>query len=565
MGSSGFNILTLALSAFAFRGVAGMIGAVGLWQGKRWGYYSAVLTWGFILVTGASSLIRFFVSEMTTPLFSDLGNNFLYLTLSRPAFYSILAVISLFILLRDLFLRKGGEKKGSIVDAQESTLNQKPMEKVERSSFIQTLLKIFTGIFIIAGFIVLTVAVSFYKSFSVFSGFYSITPFNENSYNFFATLSLISIFVGTLLFIAYLIRKKMLWILPEWILVIAFFISAIGFATSVRTLIVLLPSAIDVIYKAQSGQLPPEKELEITVVNWKHYSNNNLGISLQHPPEWAEPIERVQSTRKEVEFNNRDIVITRGTYYNQGLQRNMTYAEYLSSLYPQAVLEPNFKLGNLEGKKFITGYSGSKNNPQEFSHYVLIFPMGQGASSHDILIISYRFSTIDMQNRMERIISTISFSPNVTTNQITNWKTYINAGLLFSFRYPKEAQILESVSQEISSIKIKAAEYNLEIETKISPDANIDMLIGKKYASLDSCPNIKSGLDSTPIGDNNLTFSGITAKYYSYRFCSKEDDYYHFVYILAWKDRVFTIQQSFFTLDDPQKISDQILSTIKFL
>ena len=116
MGTFGFNILTLALSAFAFRGVVGIIGAVGLWQGKLWGYYSAVLAWGFILVTGASSFIRFFISERTAPLFSDLGNNFLYLTLSRPVSYSILTIIFLFILLRDLFLRKGGEKKGSIAD-----------------------------------------------------------------------------------------------------------------------------------------------------------------------------------------------------------------------------------------------------------------------------------------------------------------------------------------------------------------------------------------------------------------------------------------------------------------
>lgn len=62
-GVSFSPIVFYIVLAFVVRGVAGTVGAIGLWEGKKWGYWAAIVMWLYLVLASIFNMYLVFFSE----------------------------------------------------------------------------------------------------------------------------------------------------------------------------------------------------------------------------------------------------------------------------------------------------------------------------------------------------------------------------------------------------------------------------------------------------------------------------------------------------------------------
>ncbi|KKQ84416.1 MAG: hypothetical protein UT08_C0018G0022 [Candidatus Woesebacteria bacterium GW2011_GWB1_38_8] len=154
----------------------------------------------------------------------------------------------------------------------------------------------------------------------------------------------------------------------------------------------------------------PTAVLEETT-NWKTYTNTS--ISFKYPNTWPEPKEYQLSTKFKIEFEddsntkNIKMTITDGVYYDQILQKELTFKQYLEmvepSQYANSVSKDTVVYGNLSGYRY-TYYP---------DFYVTEIFLSTSDTSTQIISVTYRHddseSNTDMPKILDQILSTFEF------------------------------------------------------------------------------------------------------------------------------------------------------------
>ena len=189
-------------------------------------------------------------------------------------------------------------------------------------------------------------------------------------------------------------------------------------------------------YKNKKAVLPVMVQKTVTTtLDWKTYTNSNLGISFKYPKEWGEVKPNLLSTEMEVSFNNSEVGLAERVYYNQTLGRNMTLGEIknsFSDIFPAAaylISQKNIVIDKKEGVEFFSAGSNSSGN----TDIHIFVPVDQ---NNTMLMISFVYKPSDNTiNNFNTFLSTFKFTTPI--DQTVGWKTYTNTQYGFSFQYPE--------------------------------------------------------------------------------------------------------------------------------
>lgn len=100
--SVGISTIVLGIFAFFLRGVAGVAGSVGLWQGKLWGYKASACLWLYLFVAGIISLFQVFTAQGDLEFQLLLDPQFKMKVIAKAAGHIFWGSLFSFILLRDI-------------------------------------------------------------------------------------------------------------------------------------------------------------------------------------------------------------------------------------------------------------------------------------------------------------------------------------------------------------------------------------------------------------------------------------------------------------------------------
>lgn len=134
--------------------------------------------------------------------------------------------------------------------------------------------------------------------------------------------------------------------------------------------------------------LPTAKPTEKIV--YKNYINQKLGISVEYPASWEEPVVYPQSLRTEVHFFNDDLVVFLGKIWRQEKQKLITYEDYVAEFKRDTGVEgEEVEIAGIIGRKYPNSLEieGKKG-------FNLIFPTKK---KNVILEIYYRYKPDDKQ------------------------------------------------------------------------------------------------------------------------------------------------------------------------
>lgn len=157
----------------------------------------------------------------------------------------------------------------------------------------------------------------------------------------------------------------------------------------------------------------------------------------------------------------------------------------------------------------------------------------------------------------------VAVSPTATPDPTANWKTYINAGAGYSFKYPNDYQVMENQKKSVDGVTVNTPNTTTVLSS-ILPNLNTNMQIGIHYESQLSDLSgddvaKKLGLSTTATtyninGKSGFIFTDTRLGAYGSTI----------IYIITNnKSYTFTIE-SHASYAQYKKYLDQILSTFKF-
>jgi hypothetical protein len=113
-GFSFSSMALLAIAAILFRGVAGTIGGILLWKGKRLGYQLSIVCHSYLMIAGVITLYQILIAGGEVSFAFTPENQFFLKALSRSIGKLIWGIPFIFILSRDLFNSKNVEDEINI-------------------------------------------------------------------------------------------------------------------------------------------------------------------------------------------------------------------------------------------------------------------------------------------------------------------------------------------------------------------------------------------------------------------------------------------------------------------
>mgnify|MGYP001558259781 CR=1 FL=1 len=147
-------------------------------------------------------------------------------------------------------------------------------------------------------------------------------------------------------------------------------------------------------YQAQTSPTP-----SITpdpTSNWKTYINDKFGVEFRYPIGWPVPKELLQS----INFNGK-LIIVKGPFYDQALQRDLNFDEYAVRSYGDETPRYDFNMNGLIGKR------GLENSVSNYSNIVVL---AKDNKSTDIITISYIYDPKKEDGKVfDQILSTFKF------------------------------------------------------------------------------------------------------------------------------------------------------------
>lgn len=105
-------------------------------------------------------------------------------------------------------------------------------------------------------------------------------------------------------------------------------------------------------YQAQPSPTPTANLSGAKPKDWKTYTSKELGFSLKYPQSWPDPEISPLSTRTEVVFNE-NLTIIAGVYFNQELNRELTFDEFIDQRKPTDNRIYEYSLSQSPGKRLI--------------------------------------------------------------------------------------------------------------------------------------------------------------------------------------------------------------------
>ena len=136
------------------------------------------------------------------------------------------------------------------------------------------------------------------------------------------------------------------------------------------------------------------------VKNWKTYTNYKLGIEFMYPIEWPVPKELSQSTKTEVNFDGK-LIIIKGSFYDLTLQRDLNFDEYSVRSYGDETPRHDFNIDGLIGKRGLE---------KSVSNYLDIVILSKNNKSTEIISITYIYNPKKEDGKLfDQILSTFKF------------------------------------------------------------------------------------------------------------------------------------------------------------
>jgi len=144
-----------------------------------------------------------------------------------------------------------------------------------------------------------------------------------------------------------------------------------------------------------SINIPPDE-----TAGWKTYINNKLGIEFMYPVKWSVPKELSQSTKTEVNFDGK-LIIIKGSFYDLILQRELTFDEYVIRNYGDETYRYDFNIDGLIGKR------GLEKSVSNYSDIVIL---AKNNKSTEIISINYMYNPEKEDGKFfDQILSTFKF------------------------------------------------------------------------------------------------------------------------------------------------------------
>lgn len=138
---------------------------------------------------------------------------------------------------------------------------------------------------------------------------------------------------------------------------------------------------------------------------WETYSNENLGFHIEIPASW-EPNVMEQATKTVVQFGkpSENLEITAGVYYNQDLQRELTFQEVVEMHQPTDGQEAtDYELAGIQGKKYVYDIGSSTKE-------ILIDLPDPNTKNGVVTFIYYlRPGNTNETETVEKVLSTFKF------------------------------------------------------------------------------------------------------------------------------------------------------------
>ena len=131
--------------------------------------------------------------------------------------------------------------------------------------------------------------------------------------------------------------------------------------------------------KLEHVQTPVPTSRPSLTANWKTFTTP--GLSFKYPSSWSSPTTTLLSTKFEVNIHN-ILTIDDGFYYDQALQRGLTFQEFIDrDLHIGKGSPQDFPLGNLHGKRLVFKNSVGKTE--------VLIALAESNSSSRIITLTY--------------------------------------------------------------------------------------------------------------------------------------------------------------------------------
>jgi len=204
--------------------------------------------------------------------------------------------------------------------------------------------------------------------------------------------------------------------------------------------------------------LPVIKLEDLNPGQWKTYSSQPLGLSFIYPPAWPEPVFYKQSTKSQIVFTDGKEIsggidkleMTRGVYYDQDLQGELTFEEFVNKRsLPSEAGRKDFRLANWPGISFTYHSHG-------VGYYITEILLAKSKSATDILTIVYRHDIGESKTGdpkpiiLNRILSSFRFLNDEQNFEINDWEIFTSSNLGLEVKYPPEF----SVEQDAGFLRI---------------------------------------------------------------------------------------------------------------
>jgi hypothetical protein len=95
-------LLVMTMLAFLLRGVAGTVGGVLVWRGKRLGYQLAALSWSYLVIVGTVALVQLFTASESSAGFLARDSRLFWRAVGASLGKLLWGIPFLCILVRDL-------------------------------------------------------------------------------------------------------------------------------------------------------------------------------------------------------------------------------------------------------------------------------------------------------------------------------------------------------------------------------------------------------------------------------------------------------------------------------
>lgn len=266
----------------------------------------------------------------------------------------------------------------------------------------------------------------------------------------------------------------------------------------------------------------PTKGWNIFVGKMSNYSCNN-SFSIEYPENWRQDGYFLYPFGKTDSDQDPKISLEAGAHdWYPGL-------EIETEATPEGILR--FSWGQPRDKNYIVGFANISKDQDNFVAEVFQVPLDKERYIKDIF---------------DRMLSTFKFLPSMP-DEIVNWRMYNDPNNLFSFKYPSDLQLEESINKGKTTFRVTletAKPDYIEISLNISEKTEEDLVkeIGEQLQ--------KEPFEVGGINANKYTgMSGVAGTVFRERvFFKKNGKTYNF--------NLGTY--------DKKKILDQILSTFKF-